>query len=182
MTSANLNQQIIREEGEVLEAYPDPLSPLGLSCARQGLRPEAYKKAVGFEHLDGAPWTIGVGCTGPNIKQGVVWTPEESQRHLDERVAALVCDLDAQLPWWRELEDPRQDVLVIMAYQLGLTGLLKFRTFLRLLAAGRPDLAADESLKSRWASQTPERAKRMAAQLRSGELPISNLKELSHGH
>ena len=57
-------------------------------------------------------------------------------------------------------------VLVDMAYQLGLNGLLKFTKMLTALQQNDYEKAADELLDSNYAKQTPARAKRNAAILR----------------
>ena len=64
---------------------------------------------------------------------------------------------------------PRQDVLINMAFQMGINGLLKFKKMLRALDDRNYSLAAKEMLDSLWAKQTPERAKRLARQMRVGD-------------
>lgn len=64
---------------------------------------------------------------------------------------------------------PRQDVLINMAFQMGINGLLKFKNMLRALDDRSYSLAAKEMLNSLWAKQTPERAKRLARQMRLGD-------------
>jgi lysozyme len=73
------------------------------------------------------------------------------------------------LPWLSKLSPARRAVLLNMSYQLGVPGLLKFsRT---LAAAQRGDYATCSvyMLESKWAKQTPARAKRLAAQMHKGE-------------
>ena len=64
---------------------------------------------------------------------------------------------------------PRQDVLINMAFQMGVNGLLKFKNMIRALDDRNYSLAAKEMLDSLWAKQTPERAKRLARQMRVGD-------------
>ena len=64
--------------------------------------------------------------------------------------------------------EPRRAVLISMAHQLGVVGLLAFTKTLDLIRRGDYSAAAREMLNSRWAKQTPERAARHAQQLRSG--------------
>ena len=64
---------------------------------------------------------------------------------------------------------PRRDVLINMAFQMGVNGLLKFKKMLRALDDRNYSLAAKEMLDSLWAKQTPERAKRLARQMRVGD-------------
>jgi lysozyme len=60
-------------------------------------------------------------------------------------------------------------VLVGMAFQMGTEGLLKFKNTLAMVQAGDYESAAKGMLQSLWARQTPERAARMAKQMRTGE-------------
>lgn len=53
-----------------------------------------------------------------------------------------------------------------MAYQLGVSGVLRFRKMLEALRAGDREKAAEEALDSAWATQTPERAQRVARLIR----------------
>lgn len=144
MTTTYLAQDISVEEGLELDAYPDPLS-------------------------GGDPWTIGFGCTGPGIKQGVSWTMDQACAARDAKIADTEAFLDKATPWWRQLSDVRQDVLVQMGYQLGVGGMLGFHRFLSdlqdALSSDNYAPAAFEMGNSRWAKQTTGREKRMATQL-----------------
>ena len=64
----------------------------------------------------------------------------------------------------------RESVLISMAYQMGVTGLSKFKNMLTAVELGDFDEAANQALDSRWARQTPERATRHAEMLRVGEI------------
>lgn len=63
----------------------------------------------------------------------------------------------------------RYAVLVSMAYQLGVNGLAGFKNTLRAVAESRWSDAAVGMLQSKWAQQTPNRAKRHAEQMRTGQ-------------
>ncbi|MCH4295591.1 glycoside hydrolase family protein [Shewanella sp. 3B26] len=64
----------------------------------------------------------------------------------------------------------RQTILLSMAYQLGVNGLARFENTLKAAASGDWRAAARHALDSRWARQTPQRAKRHAMALERGEL------------
>ena len=53
-----------------------------------------------------------------------------------------------------------------MCYQLGFNGLSKFKNSMAFMATGDYNSAADEFLCSRWAVQTPKRAKRVTDMIR----------------
>lgn len=95
---------------------------------------------------------------------GAVWLSEEVQSKLADMqkhpniVAALAACNDA-----------RQGVLISMAFQMGADGLSAFVNTLRFIANKQWKEAHDGMLNSKWAKQTPERAKRHANQILSGE-------------
>lgn len=74
-------------------------------------------------------------------------------------------------PWATALDPVRHGVLVAMAYQLGGTRLAAFKQMLHAVEAGRYDEAARHMLASKWADQTPGRAGRSAAAMRTGQWP-----------
>lgn len=95
-------------------------------------------------------------------------TKEEARYLLRNRYEARKAALDAALPWWRALSPARQLVLVSMAYQLGIAGLLKFHDTLAAVKRGDWEAAAAGMRASLWARQTPARAERLAEKMRNG--------------
>lgn len=128
----------------------------------EGFEPFAYRDHLG-------KLTIGVGFLIDPDEPGRIEMPRAVANLwmldiLKERRRAL----DAAIPWWTELSDGRQRALLNMAYQLGTAGLLKFKIMLGLLEAQLWKAAADEALDSKWARQTPARAKRVSDLLEHG--------------
>ena len=121
----------------------------------------AYQDTLGV-------WTIGWGHTGPAIGPGLVWGQEMADQTLDADIDHVCSQLDTALPWWRSLDDIRANVMVKMAYQLGIGGLLAFRQMLAHVRAEEWDLAKAAGLDSEWAKQTPDRAKREMDELETG--------------
>lgn len=64
---------------------------------------------------------------------------------------------------------PRKDILTSMAYQMGVNGLGNFHHMLSAITAEDWDDASAQMLDSTWAKQTPDRAKRHAAVMQSGQ-------------
>jgi lysozyme len=83
-------------------------------------------------------------------------------------VAKVTSLLDISVGWWRDLTPNRQAVLAGMAFQMGTPGLLGFKNTLAAVRRGDYDAAAAGMLASRWAQETPARAKRMADLMRAG--------------
>ncbi len=135
----NTVRQLRGEEGEKLHAYKDHLGYL----------------------------TIGVGRLIDSRKGGGL-TPEESAYLLANDIARKSAELDKAMPWWRDLDEARRSVLLQMAFQMGVDGLAQFTNTLRKVRAGDYLGASLGMLDSLWAKQTPERAKRMADQMRTG--------------
>lgn len=70
-----------------------------------------------------------------------------------------------------DLEDhnaARQAVIINMAFNLGVNGLLKFKNMLAAFDAKLYKQAADEMLDSRWAKQVGHRAEELAEQMETG--------------
>lgn len=66
----------------------------------------------------------------------------------------------------------RRDILISMAYQMGVNGLASFKNTLAMVATGNYSGAANGMLSSLWAKQTPKRAKRHAEVMRTGEMTV----------
>lgn len=94
----------------------------------------------------------------------------EEDRFLRERVRELSYNLMSKFPnAWRNCNPARQAILISLTYQLGLTGVSAFQKMWMALSAGDFKRAADEMLNSKWAKQTPNRAKRHIEQMLKGD-------------
>lgn len=141
-----VTDQIAGFEGCRLTAYPDPMT-----------------------HSD--PWTIGYGHTGSDVYPGVVWTQQQADDQLAADVARCTGQVLSAIPWAAGLNDARQAVLIGMAYQLGLGGLVAFHNTLSAIQSSDWQRARDRMLNSVWAQQTPRRAGILAQQMLTGEWP-----------
>ena len=128
----------------------------------EGTRATAYKDSMGFD-------TIGVGRLIDSRKPGAGLRPDEIDYLLKNDISDRATALTKALPWFLALDEARKGVLLNMAFQLGTDGLLGFKSTLALIAAGKYAEAAEQMLKSKWATQTPARAKRLAEQMKTGE-------------
>lgn len=128
----------------------------------EGVRRTVYKDHLGY-------LTIGVGRLVDPNKPGAGLRDSEIELLLRNDIEDRIAALGNVLPWFYELDEVRQGVLVNMAFQLGTAGLLGFKTTLKLVEAQKYAEAADQMLASKWARQTPARAQRLATQMRSGK-------------
>jgi lysozyme len=95
----------------------------------------------------------------------------EEDLFVREKIRELSYALMSRYPSaWSKCNQARQAILISMAYQLGLTGISKFQKMWMALSNGDFSLAAKEMLDSRWAKQTPNRAKRHAEQMERGDV------------
>ena len=136
----DLKQQLIRDEGVVKHAYQDSL---------------------GFT-------TIGVGRL-IDVRRSGGLSDSEVDFLLTNDIAEKSTQVLRALPWASELNEPRLAVLINMAFQLGIRGLLGFPGMLGAARTGDYGLAALHMVDSLWAKQTPARANRLAEQMESGE-------------
>ena len=126
---------------------------------------EGRKSRMYLDNATPPRWTIGVGF---NLSDRALPDPIIDAL-LDWCIDNVQHELDSALPWWRTMNDARQNALANMAFQLGLDKLLKFKKTLDLLKTGRWDASANEAMDSDWARQCPNRAKRVTDMIRKGE-------------
>lgn len=96
------------------------------------------------------------------------FSEDEIELMLDNDIALVEQALDRNLPWWRDMNDARQNVLANMCF-MGIGSLLGFKNTLAFMKAGRYDAAAAGMLDSKWAKQVGARADRLAKIMRTGE-------------
>ena len=78
-------------------------------------------------------------------------------------------ELAVNVPCFLNLSDVRQDVLMDMCFNLGISRFLQFKNMLTALEIGDYIEAAAEMLDSRWAKQVGERANRLAKMMATDE-------------
>ena len=152
---------------------PEPLSSVSVRkllrrVSRNIEREESWRARPYYDTKDLA--TIGYGFLVDPRRPGRPMPREVGDLWLAFILADIVHELDAAIPWWKGLSEPRQSVLVEMAYQLGVPGLLGFRRALAAMQVGAWAVAAREMLDSKWAREdSPARAQRAAQVMENGE-------------
>lgn len=96
-------------------------------------------------------------------------TKAEAAMLLGADISRTILDLDRRLPWWRNLDPVRQQVLANMAYNLGISRLCGFARMLAACKAALWHNAADEMRNSKWAKQVGMRAVRLANEMETGQ-------------
>jgi lysozyme len=105
------------------------------------------------KYFDKLKVTFGIGFT--------FITMSEADMVLQNRINTIKLELQNKLDYFDTLPKIVQDILVEMAYQLGVNGLLSFKKMLSYIKEGDYINAAKEGLNSKWARQTPKRAKEL---------------------
>ena len=124
----------------------------------EGWRPFAYQDHLGF-------WTLGYGFLIDQRRGGEIPKPI-AEAWLTYAATQRWNQLLKRFPWLDQQPDDVCRALGNMAYQLGVGGVSKFKNMMKALEDGDRELAADAALDSTWATQTPGRAKRVAALIR----------------
>lgn len=139
---------------------------MGDDLARQLRRDEGV---VEHAYIDSEGWTtIGVGRLIDKRKGGRL-RDDEIEYLLQNDITEKTDELIRRLPWAADLDEARKGVLINMAFNLGVSGLLGFRKTLALIEAGDYTKASVEMLDSRWARQVKGRAARLSEQMRTGK-------------
>ena len=111
-----------------------------------------YKDSLGYD-------TIGYGTKLPLTK-------EEAELLLKHRLVAKQVELNKALEArgnaFAGLPEGVHNALYEMTYQMGVPRVMGFKRMLGAIHEGDWQRAHDEALNSKWAGQTPERAKRVA--------------------
>jgi lysozyme len=125
--------------------------------------PSAYQDSLGY-------WTIGVGHLIDARKGGklpdVIIDALYAYDLNEKRV-----ELQAALPWLSTVDAARQAVLLDMAFNLGVPGLMKWPMFLGQVKSGEYGAAANNMRASLWAKQVKTRAVRDALIMETGQWP-----------
>ena len=122
---------------------------------------EGYRKSV-YQCTEGYD-TIGYGFAIKDLQLD----EDVAEEILIRKVEKLIKRGRKRFDWLDSVPHAVQGVLVEMSYQMGLSGVCKFKKALHAMKMLQWKLAADELLDSRWAKQTPNRAKELSDIIRS---------------
>lgn len=116
----------------------------------EGFKGEPYICTEGF-------LTVGYGTKFPLDEK-------ECSMLLEYRLSKMQHELDSSL-YYLQIDKDAWDILYNMAYQMGASGVLKFKNMIKALEEQDYRQAAIEMLDSKWAKQTPNRAYRLSARM-----------------
>lgn len=129
-----------------------------LLLKHEGLKLKPYRCTSG-------KLTIGVGR---NLEDRGI-TKSEAMYLLSNDIADVIHQLKEKLPVFNVLDQTRQDVLVDMAFNMGVGGLLEFKNTLASIEKGHYRKASKQMLQSKWAKQVPNRAGELSEMMKTGE-------------
>lgn len=130
-----------------------------LIIKHEGFRDKVYKDTTG--HL-----TIGYGH---NLESKGI-TQFAANVILDDDIMWFLPRLSKSVPFFDGLDFARKSVLLDMAFNLGLHGLLEFTEMLEAVRVGNYATAAACILESKWAAQVGNRAKEDAYIMKTGDI------------
>lgn len=127
----------------------------------KGLKLKVYRCPAG-------KWTIGIGR---NLEDSGI-SREEAFYLLRNDLKHRQRLLEERVHFWGCLSSARKAVLIDMAINLGVRGLLGFRRMLVAMERDDYQVAATEMLDSLWAKQVqPDRVNRLTTMMRTGRWP-----------
>ena len=129
----------------------------------EGLRLRMYKDTTGH-------WTIGYGH---NLEAKGI-SKKIAKLILEEDVNDTISECKEKIPFFSQLDVPRQYVLVNMAFNMGIGGLLSFVRMLNALNNRDYPEAAKELENSLANRQVPNRIYPLIKILESGKFPDKN--------
>lgn len=142
----------------------DPLA--ALIGRHEGLRLYVYDDATGkpFRRGDTLRGNLTIGY-GWNLSVNGI-TVQDAERWRDQMIDELRGRLAGQFPWFPTLLPSRQGVLIDIAYNAGLGGVMQFKRMLAALEEGDYGKASEEILDSQLA---PARKAELARIMKKGE-------------
>lgn len=135
---------------------------------------ESIKKHEGFvEHV--YQDSLGIDTIGYGFAiKDLILDEDIAEDILMRKLEKLKRNANSRFQWLEDMPQEVQAVVLNMCYQLGVTGVSKFRKAISALQEGDWSEAADEMLDSLWARQTPNRAKELSDIVRNQVEKISS--------
>ncbi|KKM89778.1 hypothetical protein LCGC14_1245310 [marine sediment metagenome] len=134
------------------------MSITGMIIRHEGLRLKPYLDSVG-------KLTIGVGRNLDDM--GI--SKEEAMFLLRNDLKRVMTEARGSLPFYDELSIVRQDVILDMVFNLGITRFLGFKKMIRALKKENYKEASVEMKKSKWYQQVPNRAKELIKMMKTNK-------------
>lgn len=132
------------------------------------------KQLIRHEGMEKFPYTDTTGHltigVGRNLEQGL--SEEEIMLLLENDIDRCEEELDRAFYWYQSLDSVRQDAMINLCFNLGLTRLRGFKKALKSMEEQDYNNAAKEFLDSLWATQVGQRAVEVAEMIKTGEYNV----------
>ncbi len=150
MNLERLEAQLAIEEGSPPRTY---LDTKGILTGGIGHNLQAHRE-YGFDRV------------------GIIVSPEVCTRWFRADIQFAVNDLDRNAPWWKQLDDVRQNALLDLCFNMGWGTLTTFHKTLAAFAQRDYGRAADGIRNSQYAKDVgPARSGRVARMIETGQWP-----------
>ena len=117
----------------------------------EGFSAMVYKDSLGID-------TIGYGFAIKDLELD----SDICEMILERKVKNLKDRVEIKFDWYKYMPQEIKDIVVEMCYQMGVYGFSRFKKTIAFLQNKEWEKASVEMLDSRWAQQTPNRAKKMS--------------------
>lgn len=136
----------------------------------EGWKQREYHCSEGFR-------SIGYGRKLSNIKfetlGNTVAIEKEEIVFVRQRIADIISKLSVNKKIaWCKCNEQRQAILISLAYQVGVDGILKFKKMWSAIEMSNFEEASRQMLDSLWAKQTKNRALRHSKTMKEGSLDV----------
>ena len=125
----------------------------------EGYVKRVYKDSLGID-------TIGYGFAIKDLELD----QDICDMILDRKLKDLERMVNSKFNWYRYMPPEIKNVVIEMCYQLGVTGFSNFRKTITFLQNKQFHDASVEMLDSRWAEQTPVRAKELSDRVKKVDI------------
>lgn len=131
---------------------------MNLSCnikKNEGYISTVYKDSLGID-------TIGYGFAIKDLEL----EEDICEMILERKIKKLEKEVSTRFSWFKPLPIAGKEIILEMCYQMGVTGVSKFKKTIAYMVHKEWENASLEMLDSKWAVQTPGRAKELSFKMK----------------
>ncbi|QDM01571.1 glycoside hydrolase family protein [Aliarcobacter butzleri] len=153
---------------------------LPFTAQSEGFSKTVYKCPAGFDtigygrNIQANPLNQdelkSIGATTSTSKTSYQVSEEIAKTWLKKELERVKNALSKELLFFDKLDDVRQAILIDMAYNMGIKGLLSFKNTLKLISDGKYVEASINMEQSNWYKQVKTRAKKLCEAMKTGIL------------
>lgn len=121
----------------------------------EGYISTVYKDSLGID-------TIGYGFAIKDLEL----EEDICEMILERKIKKLEKEVSTRFSWFKPLPITAKEIILEMCYQMGVTGVSKFKKTITYMVHKEWENASLEMLDSKWAVQTPGRAKELSSKMK----------------